>query len=81
MGREVEISKYEPPPPVLLCTVEVTGPFSIVSEDHLEMLEMYFENSKRSGGGDVVDIEFDTVNNMVLVTFDSEDGNYIQYLQ
>ncbi|XP_060585886.1 protein mono-ADP-ribosyltransferase PARP14-like isoform X2 [Ruditapes philippinarum] len=73
MGREVEISKFEPPPPVLLCTVEVTGPCSLVSEDHLEMLEMYFENSKRSGGGDVVDIEFDTVNNMVLVTFESED--------
>ncbi|XP_060593084.1 uncharacterized protein LOC132747656 [Ruditapes philippinarum] len=73
MGQEVEISKYEPPPSVLLCTVEVTGPCSVVSEDYLEGLEMYFESKNRSGGDDVVDIKFDTLNNMVLVTFDSEE--------
>jgi hypothetical protein len=76
MGQKIEISKYEPHPPVLLCTIEVTGPCSVVNESHLEMLEMYFENKNRSGGGDIVDIEFDRVNKMVLVTFDSEEGKY-----
>ena len=77
MGKEVEIAIYRPPPPVLLTTVEVTGPCSVVHEDHFEMLEMYFENKKRSGGDDIESMKFDAGNNMVLITFESEEGRIL----
>ncbi|XP_053389475.1 protein mono-ADP-ribosyltransferase PARP14-like, partial [Mercenaria mercenaria] len=73
MGQEVEVTVYKPEPPVPRCTIEVTGPCSIVCEKQLETLEMYFENFRRSGGGEVVECRFDEENNMVLVTFENEE--------
>ncbi|XP_053407776.1 protein mono-ADP-ribosyltransferase PARP14-like isoform X2 [Mercenaria mercenaria] len=73
MGQEVEVIVYKPEPPVPRCTIEVTGPCSIVCEEQLETLEMYFESFKRSGGGEVVDCRFDKENNMVLITFENEE--------
>ncbi|XP_045190679.2 uncharacterized protein LOC123547554 [Mercenaria mercenaria] len=73
MGQEVEVSIYKPEPPVPLCTIEVTGPCSVVCQEQLETLEMYFESEKRSGGDDIVDCKFDSGMKMALISFEREE--------
>lgn len=38
----------------------------------------FFENSKRSGGGDVEDVAYDEKNNTAIITFQDPAG-YFQY--
>lgn len=77
--KVVRVEVYMPEEPVPMCTIEVTGPCSIIGEKQLDTLEMYFESEKRSGGGEVADSKFDFENNMVLVTFESEEGIIVHF--
>jgi len=47
-------------------TIEVRG---LNSTTHNETIEGFFENRRRSGGGDIKNIEFDKRNQVVRVTF------------
>ncbi|WAR22519.1 FBX40-like protein [Mya arenaria] len=67
--QEVTVKKYKPAP---LCTIIVRGPN--VNEENLELLEMYFDNEKKSGGGEVVEnsARYDAKKDAVYITFESE---------
>ena len=55
------------------CGVVVYG----ISNEHTEdLLRCYFENQKRSGGGDVEDVYFDEYNNSAMITFSDQQGMY-----
>lgn len=48
------------------CTVEVSGIPATKSEEYLRM---YFESEKRSGGGELVYLQYDQNNGMATITF------------
>ena len=52
-------------------TVQVFFPDKVASED---MLELYFENTRRSGGRDIAEIHIDQSSKCAFVTFDDPDG-------
>ena len=52
-------------------TVQVFFPGDVF---HKDMLEMYFESSKRSGGGHISNISIDQSSKCAFVTFDDPDG-------
>ena len=52
-------------------TVEICGDVT----DLKEVLEMYLENEKRSGGGEIEKIDFDT--NPPSVVFSDGEGNFL----
>ena len=39
-----------------------------------DFLELYFENEKKSGGGDLKDIQLDETEGEAYVTFETEEG-------
>lgn len=43
-----------------------------------ELICDFFENVKRSGGGDVEDVSYDEANNTAIITFQDPSG-YFQY--
>ena len=51
--------------------IEVSGFKSSTSE---EMLMMYFENQRRSGGGDIVEIQMNVKTNKATITFQDPTG-------
>ncbi|KAK3598391.1 hypothetical protein CHS0354_019795 [Potamilus streckersoni] len=69
LKKQISVEEYveekEEPPS---CTIEVQGFVKNTTED---MLEMYFENSKRSGGGEVVGVVIEC--GVALVTFADEN--------
>lgn len=73
----VEVSRYEPEPeePINPCALQVSGPEDVVKD--LETLEMYFENFRKSGGGDIDNIRYDEDLNLVIVTFEEEEGTCV----
>ncbi|XP_067657091.1 protein mono-ADP-ribosyltransferase PARP14-like [Haliotis asinina] len=79
--RDVKVAVYKPRPPtpqpvVSADTIVVTG-YGDISDD---VLEMYFESKKKSGGGDVKSIERSEEggSEVVLVTFeDPEDAKRV----
>lgn len=56
--------------PAQSCTVEVRGG-SIVEE---ELLQLYFENSKKSGGGPIKSFRVDGESSVAFITFEDETG-------
>ena len=44
-----------------------------------EAIQMFFENERRSGGGDVDNVQLDPDSNVVYVTFHSRDGGCLFY--
>lgn len=70
--QEIKINVYIYP---TLNTIKVQGPEEVVNKDTLDDLEMYFEH-RRSRGGEIENIEFDTVHNAVMVTFEDEEGKH-----
>jgi hypothetical protein len=74
---EVEAYMFKTEEPVELCTIEVTGPRSIICEKNIETLEMYFDNTRRSGGENIVDCKYYPDKGMILITFKSEKGKDI----
>ena len=57
-------------------TIEVHGLDPSTTAD---AVEMFFENERRSGGGDVDNVQFDRDNNVAYVTFHSRDGECLVY--
>ena len=57
--------------PHLNKAIEVSGFKSDVSE---EMLMMYFENTRRSGGGDILEIQMNARTNNTIITFEDPTG-------
>ena len=45
-----------------------------------ETIEMFFENERRSGGGEVDKVHFDHDTNVAYVTFHSRDGECLVYV-
>ena len=74
-GHNLEVEVYSPvqEEPVPLCTVEVRGPSDVIAS---EMLEMYFESERRSGGGEVTVVEKEGT--VAYLTFVSEEGRLIE---
>ena len=70
-GHTLEVEVHSPvtEEPVPLCTVEVRGPAGVIGS---EMLEMYFESERRSGGGDITECE--KQESVAYITFMSEEG-------
>ena len=54
-----------------LCTVKVSG---ISKVESMETLQLYFENSKRSGGGALVEFEVYKEDDTAFLTFEEEQG-------
>ncbi|KAL3864768.1 hypothetical protein ACJMK2_006424 [Sinanodonta woodiana] len=63
-AMEVEEEEDEP-----LCTIEVRG-YKTMSED---TLQMYFENTKRSGGDEIIKFELIKTDRIIFITFASEE--------
>ena len=53
------------------CGVLVTG---ITKSHSRDLIECYFENKRKSGGGDVEDFYFNEENNSAVITFQNSDG-------
>ncbi|XP_060594497.1 protein mono-ADP-ribosyltransferase PARP14-like [Ruditapes philippinarum] len=77
-GTMVSVEEYtsvcnEEPTSVHLHTIEVTGPpnSSIISERNKSLLSMYFKNSRKSEGGKISEIKFES--NKALIQFETEE--------
>lgn len=57
------------------CSIQVSSLPSNISE---ELIADFFENSKRSGGGDVEYVAYDETNKSAIITFQNPTG-YFQY--
>ncbi|XP_062600984.1 protein mono-ADP-ribosyltransferase PARP14-like [Saccostrea cucullata] len=54
-----------------LCTIEVRGMKETTSKDNIEL---YFDNKKKSGGGDVVEVKGEVEDGVLYVTFENESN-------
>ena len=68
-GCELKISPFIVEP-----MVRVSGISRSISDD---MLELFFESEKRSGGGDIKKIDKYPASDMVIITFDDEQGRLL----
>ena len=57
-------------------TIEVHG---LDPSTTAEAIQMFFENERRSGGGDVDNVQLDSDDNVAYVTFHSRDGGCLFY--
>lgn len=57
------------------CSIQVSSLPPNISE---ELIADFFENSKRSGGGDVEYVAYDETNKTAIITFQNPTG-YFQY--
>jgi len=57
------------------CAVLVTG---ITKDINIETLQMYFENERKSGGGEIKDFHLNKAQNSVVITFDSAKGSIFE---
>ena len=75
-GQNLEIEIYSPTPdePVIQDTIEVRGPPDVISS---EVLDLYFENKKKSAGGEIIKIKKE--GNVAYVTYASEEGKCYKY--
>ena len=53
--------------------VKVSGVSANIPE---EMLELFFESSKRSGGGDIRNIDKFTLLEAAIITFEESEGKF-----
>ena len=70
-GCELKISPFIVEP-----MVRVSGISRSISDD---MLELFFESEKRSGGGDIKKIDKYPASDMVIITFDDEEGRLLAF--
>ena len=56
--------------------VRVSGISRSISD---EMLELFFESPKKSGGGDIKKIDKYPASDMVIITFDEEEGSLLVF--
>ncbi|XP_025093181.1 uncharacterized protein LOC112563487 isoform X3 [Pomacea canaliculata] len=64
-----KVQSPEEKSPAQSCTVEVRGG-SIVEKE--ELLQLYFENSKKSGGGPIKSFRMDAESSVAFITFEDE---------
>ncbi|XP_060564916.1 protein mono-ADP-ribosyltransferase PARP14-like [Ruditapes philippinarum] len=69
-GHYVGVSLYTYEPEKQ-CTIQVQGLPNI--ENHIDALRMYFKNTNRSGGGQIVQCEAKKDRNIALITFETEE--------
>ncbi|WAR21745.1 hypothetical protein MAR_015719, partial [Mya arenaria] len=76
-NQKLSIQIYIPKP---LDTIMIKGPPDVVSENSLDMLELYFDNENRSGGCGIVENKttFDSENNIAFVTYKDERARNTQ---
>jgi len=55
-------------------TIEVSGIPSDTSEDYLRM---YFESEKRSGGGELIHLQYNQIEGTATITFQDHTGNTV----
>ena len=72
--KSLTIEKVDPPHLSHLRQVCVSGITSSISAD---VLELYLESSRRSGGGEVIDIALDVEQGKAIVTFRDTEGNFL----
>ena len=65
-----------PPEEPKTCTIEVQG---IPSEASEEVIRLFFENKKRSGGGEVKNVSLDKEEGTAVITFYNADGMFNIY--
>jgi len=65
-GVTLGVTMLESQPDVDVCTVQVSG---ILSNHTHDFISLYFENSRRSGGGPVDEIIVDRDKGVAVVTF------------
>ena len=58
----------------VLRTVEVSGISQCTTHEYLQL---FFENPRRSGGGDIVDLQYDSDKGSAIITFKDADCKYI----
>ncbi|XP_052261005.1 protein mono-ADP-ribosyltransferase PARP14-like isoform X1 [Dreissena polymorpha] len=67
--KEVSVQIYVPKK---LCTIIVHGPEGFMKEENEDAFEMYFENEKKSGGGDIQEISFRPSEKAFYITYKEE---------
>ena len=67
-GSELNVKPYLEYP-----MVKVSGVGASIPE---EMLELFFESSKRSGGGDIRNIDLFTLTEAAIITFEESEGMF-----
>ena len=67
-GNELNVQPYLEYP-----MVQVSGVSASIPE---EMLELFFESSKRSGGGDIRNINMFTLTEAAIITFEESEGMF-----
>ncbi|KAH3794948.1 hypothetical protein DPMN_148490 [Dreissena polymorpha] len=67
--KEVSVQIYVPKKQ---CMIIVRGPADIMKAENEDRFESYFENEKRSSGGEIAKIEFRSKDNVFIVTFQDE---------
>ena len=70
-GSELTISPYVEEP-----MVKISGVTQNISE---ETLELYFENTKRSGGGEIKSIDMFPSMQAAIITFEDTAGKIIHF--
>ncbi|KAH3793342.1 hypothetical protein DPMN_146850 [Dreissena polymorpha] len=67
--KEVSVEMYVP---TKQCEITVRGPTDIMEAENDDIFKSYFENEKKSGGGDVTEIKFRSTDNVFVVTFEDD---------
>lgn len=60
----------------VISSIEVSSLPPNVTED---FITNFFENSKRSGGGEVEDVSYDEKTNTVIITFQDPAGYFLMF--
>jgi hypothetical protein len=70
-GSPVQIALLQTWPEMVSCAIRVRGINDKIPED---MLKLFFENERRSGGGDIEDFFVDRPSGFAVITFESREG-------
>ncbi|KAI8490328.1 positive regulation of interleukin-4-mediated signaling pathway, partial [Branchiostoma belcheri] len=75
-----EENRYDPDEQDKQVAVEVTGLTGDEFEERLDVLRLYFENTKRSGGGEISQFDIDSEKERILIIFKDKEvpGRVIQ---
>lgn len=70
-GVTLSVMMLEAALSVEVCAVEISGIPKTCSKD---LISLFFENEKRSGGGAIQDMIFDADSGVAIITFEKADG-------
>ena len=76
-GCSVTINLLETSPAqqedLVTCAIEVKDLDPAITD---ERLELFFENERRSGGGNIMDLEYDAERRLAVITFETPQGQH-----